>query len=103
MAGESRKQRAAVAAAAADAAAQGLPAPPEEEVAAEHLVYDDYSPVDVLQGGRLTKSFPTFDAAVAEFYSKARGTLCVFGFRRFSSPFYSTIFFCKTEFYICTE
>lgn len=73
-AGESRKQRAAAAAAAAEAAAKGTPLP-QEQIAEEDLVYDDYEPVvTALQGGeRHCKSFPTFDAALAEFYSKVEG------------------------------
>lgn len=67
-AGESRKQRAAAAAAAEAAKAAEAAAAPEDEA---DLVYDDYEPLQLLQQeGRPTRPFPTFDAALDEFYSK---------------------------------
>ena len=67
-AGESRKQRAAATAAAEAAKAAGLPAVEEDEA---DLVYDDYEPLQLLQQrGRPSRAFPTFDAALDEFYSK---------------------------------
>lgn len=67
-AGESRKQRAAAAAAAEAAKAAEAAAAPEDEA---DLVYDDYEPLQLVQQeGRPSRPFPTFDAALDEFYSK---------------------------------